>query len=94
MPDAHATAAIAVRLVYLARLREAFGLAGEEVSLARDDASLGSLLALLRGRGGSFARELAAGRVVRIAVNHDVVAADAPLHDGDEVALLPPVTGG
>jgi molybdopterin synthase catalytic subunit len=30
----------------------------------------------------------------RIAVNADVVGADAPLSDGDEVALLPPVAGG
>ena len=28
------------------------------------------------------------------AVNHAYVAPDAPLHDGDEVALIPPVSGG
>jgi molybdopterin synthase sulfur carrier subunit len=38
--------------------------------------------------------ELAPGRAVRVAVNHALVAVDSPVRDGDEVALLPPVTGG
>lgn len=29
-----------------------------------------------------------------LAVNHEFASADAVLHDGDEVALLPPVSGG
>ncbi|MEJ2186126.1 MAG: MoaD/ThiS family protein [Gemmatimonadota bacterium] len=29
-----------------------------------------------------------------VAVNRDYAALDAPLHDGDDVALLPPVAGG
>lgn len=28
------------------------------------------------------------------AVNHDYVAMDTPIKDGDEVAFFPPVTGG
>jgi molybdopterin converting factor small subunit len=31
---------------------------------------------------------------VRIAVNHALVGVDSAVGDGDEVALLPPVTGG
>ena len=30
----------------------------------------------------------------RFAVNLDYVQADATLHDGDELALIPPVSGG
>jgi len=37
---------------------------------------------------------LAEGRQVVIARNHDYVTADEPLSDGDEVALIPPVSGG
>jgi molybdopterin synthase sulfur carrier subunit len=48
----------------------------------------------LRERGGAWSRELASGRAVRVAVNHELVAADAPVREGDEIALLPPVTGG
>jgi len=31
---------------------------------------------------------------VRIAVNHDVAQPNTAVRPGDEVALLPPVTGG
>jgi molybdopterin converting factor subunit 1 len=37
---------------------------------------------------------LAEGRRVVIARNHEYVTADEPLSDGDEVALIPPVSGG
>lgn len=32
--------------------------------------------------------------VIRLAVNQSYVPVDAPLHDGDEVALITPVSGG
>ena len=93
MPDSR-TSAITVQLVYLARLREAFGCAGESLTLPGADPTVGTLLAVLRERGGNFRLELGAGRAVRVAVNHALVATDARLGDGDEVALFPPVTGG
>lgn len=37
---------------------------------------------------------VAEGRQLVIARNHEYVEADAPLADGDEVALIPPVSGG
>jgi MoaE-MoaD fusion protein len=37
---------------------------------------------------------IAGGRQVVIAKNHDYVTPDEPLADGDEVALIPPVSGG
>jgi len=86
--------AITVQLVYLARLRETFGRGGEALTLPSADCSVAALLDVLREREGSFGLELAAGRAVRVAVNHALVGTDAMLRDGDEVALFPPVTGG
>ena len=83
-----------VTIVYLARLREAFGTPGEEVELPPDVTTAGALRSWLAARGGAFDRELAAGRAVRVAVNHDLASPATPLHAGDEVALFPPVTGG
>jgi molybdopterin synthase catalytic subunit len=37
---------------------------------------------------------IAEGRSVVIAKNGEYVTSDAPLVDGDEVALIPPVSGG
>lgn len=86
---------VTVRLVYLARLREAFASAGESFAIAGAEApTVATLLDALRARGGAFATELRAGRPVRVAVNHAVASPDAPVQEGDEVALFPPVTGG
>jgi molybdopterin synthase sulfur carrier subunit len=93
MPDTR-TAAGTITLVYLARLREAFGTPGETVTLPDGVATAGALQSWLAGRGGAWAAELASGRAVRVAVNHDMARADTPLRGGDEVALFPPVTGG
>jgi sulfur-carrier protein len=83
-----------VQLVYLARLRETLGLSAECVELPREVATVSSLLAWLRDRGGAWAAELAPGRAVRVAVNHDLARGETPVRTGDEVALFPPVTGG
>ena len=82
-----------IRLLYFARLREVFGLDQENLELP-SSATLTDLLEALRGRGGVWAQELAAGRAFRMAVNQDIAGPDASLHEGDEVAILPPVTGG
>lgn len=82
-----------VTLVYLARLREAFGRAGEPLQIA-SPATVGTLLDTLRARGGAWAVELAEGRAFRIAVNHEVATPATRIAAGDEVALFPPVTGG
>ena len=81
------------KVLYLARLREALGRGAEQVELPADS-SVATLLDALRGRGGPWAAELAAGRAVRVAVNQEMTDPAATLRDGDEVALFPPVTGG
>ncbi|MEO8741015.1 MAG: molybdopterin converting factor subunit 1 [Casimicrobiaceae bacterium] len=83
-----------VRLVYLARLREALGSSGESIHLPGDVSTVSALRAWLSRRGGAWTHELAPGRALRVAVNHDLATADTPVRAGDEVALFPPVTGG
>ena len=88
------THAVRVRLVYLARLREAFASSGETLEVRADGPTVGDVVTALRTRGGAFGVELAAGRAVRFAVNHRLARADHAVADGDEVAIFPPVTGG
>jgi molybdopterin synthase sulfur carrier subunit len=83
-----------VTVVYLARLREAFGMASERLEPPAGVGTVGALRSWLATRGGAWATELAAGRAVRVAVNHDVADADTAIRAGDEIALFPPVTGG
>ncbi len=91
MPD---TPAIKIDVVYLARLREAFGVGSERVEPPQGVATARALREWLAARGGVWASELAPGRAVRMAVNHDLAGPEAPLRAGDEVAFFPPVTGG
>jgi len=91
MRDASATT---ITVVYLARLREAFGVTREEIEPPTGIATVGALREWLAARGGTWSSELAPGRAVRIAVNHEVANAKTPIRAGDEIALFPPVTGG
>ena len=81
-----------LRVLYFARLRERFGVAEESLDCAGGTVS--DLLAQLRARGGAWAEELAAGRTFRVAVDQSIVPLDAPIREGAEVAIFPPVTGG
>ena len=83
-----------IRLLYFARLREALGLSRESLDLPQPVRDVGGLLAFLRTRGTQWETALAEGKSVRIAVNQTMAAEDTAVHDGDEVALFPPVTGG
>jgi molybdopterin synthase sulfur carrier subunit len=83
-----------IQLVFLAGLREALGSAGESLALPGSVSSIAELRAHLAARGGAWGEQFAPRRNVRAAVNKDMVAASAAIHEGDEVAFFPPVTGG
>lgn len=83
-----------LQLRYFARLREAFGLAEESLDVPEGVTSVAGLLAHLAARGGAWAEELAGGRIYRVALDQELADFSAPLHDGAEVAIFPPVTGG
>ncbi len=76
------------RLLYFASLREAAGTAEERIDAS--EADLRTLYARLAARHGfAWAPER-----LRVAVNGAFVDWDRPLVDGDEIAFLPPVSGG
>lgn len=83
-----------ITLLYFARLREALGTGREELALPSGIGTLGGLRAHLAQRGEAWAKEMAAGRNLRAAVNQDIATTDTPVKDGDEIAFFPPVTGG
>ena len=72
-----------------------FAAAREAAGTGRDDvpgATVGEVLDVAVGRyGDAFAAVLARCKVWR---NGDEATRDEPVADGDEVAVLPPVSGG
>ena len=79
---------IQVTVLYFASLRDASGCASESVSTDAGDA--GSLYAALRARHGfTMAPER-----LRVAIDGAFVPWTTRLHEGAEIAFLPPVSGG
>ena len=86
-----------VRVLYFGVLKDVLSSNGEVVALP-EGATVAGLMELLRNGNGIDHRAESAGHPVwsalAVAVNREYATASAVLHDGDEVALLPPVSGG
>ncbi|MFO0576272.1 MAG: molybdopterin converting factor subunit 1 [Polyangia bacterium] len=82
--------AIIVRIRYFAHLRERLRRESETLTLA-DGRRVADLLDELSARYEPIS---GARKSVQVAVNQEVVQHDRVLRDGDEIALIPPVSGG
>lgn len=86
-----------VRLLTFGVLRDRVGGPGETVELP-EGATVGELLEILRGRTSNPSRSSGVDeglwRSLAVAVNREYASQAAVLCEGDEVALLPPVSGG
>jgi molybdopterin converting factor subunit 1 len=87
-----------VKVLYFGVLRDVFGAADETTELD-DDATVADLLRNLRGRTSNNAMaepnvDERLWRSIAVAVNREYASTSIVLREGDEVALLPPVSGG
>lgn len=81
---------VRVQVLFFGRLKELIGRPEDSIELA-DASTIEQLFALYAARHPDLAKyrpSLVASR------NQEFAAWDAPLHSGDEVAFLPPVSGG
>jgi molybdopterin synthase sulfur carrier subunit len=81
------------KVVFFASLREATGHSEVQVDIDQG-VRLPQLMAQLQGLLTPSAYEAITAENVRIALNHEFVESDALFNPGDEIAFLPPVTGG
>ena len=79
-----------VRVLYFGVLKDVFGRGVEEMELA-EGASVADLIGACRGR---YAGVSEIWDSMAVAVNQEYARAVVVLREGDEVALLPPVSGG
>jgi molybdopterin converting factor subunit 1 len=79
-----------VRVLYFGVLKDVTGHSRVEMEL-KDGTSVADLLARHRG---STAAEGSIWNSIAVAVNQEYARVGDVLKDGDEVALLPPVSGG
>ncbi|HEY0263789.1 MAG TPA: molybdenum cofactor biosynthesis protein MoaE [Granulicella sp.] len=79
-----------VRVLYFGVLRELAGSGGAEMELPEE----ASVATLLHSQQEAIAADELLWSSLAVAVNQEYAQAGTRLHDGDEVALLPPVSGG
>lgn len=79
-----------VNVLYFGTLKDLFASEREPIDLP-DGATVDSLLSLLRAQ---TSKQSDVWRTLAVAVNQEYAALSTTLRDGDEVALLPPVSGG
>ncbi|HYD56315.1 MAG TPA: molybdopterin converting factor subunit 1 [Burkholderiales bacterium] len=83
-----------VKVLFFASVKERLGTEAEELELPAAVSTVAALRAHLRARGGAYEEVFAEKRLVKAAVNQDMVPSSAGIKSGDEVAFFPPVTGG
>jgi molybdopterin converting factor subunit 1 len=79
-----------LRVLFFGVLKDRFGAEHDDVELA-EPASVADLISVLRPDTSNLSPVWSS---LAVAVNRVYATRDTPLRDGDEVALLPPVSGG
>lgn len=85
-----------VKVLYFASAREAIGKREEEIELATssDAAKKHTLSDLREALCALYPAASASIRAITLARNLEYASDDVELCDGDEVALIPPISGG
>ena len=83
-----------LKVLFFARIKEELDCPGLELPWGETVADLDQLQEQLCTDGGPRWRDVLSGSNVIRAVNQAVVTGNVSLHDGDEIAFFPPVTGG
>ncbi len=83
-----------MRVKYFAWVRERIGKAEETLDPPPGVRTVSDLIGWLAGRGEGYAHAFEAPRVIRAAIDHAHVRADATIAGAQEIAFFPPMTGG
>jgi molybdopterin synthase sulfur carrier subunit len=83
-----------MKVLYFAWVRERVGKAEEVVEPPAAVRTVGELIQWLKDRGDEYANAFAKPSVIRAAIDHVHVKADAAIAGAREIAFFPPMTGG
>lgn len=83
-----------MKVRYFAWLRERLGRDGDEVTPPDTVATVADFIDWLAERDEGFALATANRKLIRAAIDDELVDHDTPLAGTDNVALFPPMTGG
>ena len=83
-----------VKILYFSWIKHLIGKSSEEYSLQDNIATIHDLISQLRQLDNGYQKAFANIDSIKIAINQEFATIDHPIHDGDEIAFFPPVTGG
>ena len=83
-----------IKVLYFARIKEAVNYSTEEIDLPSEIVTITALKNWLALRGDVWANLFDGKQIVRAAINHTLVDDLATIQANDEVAIVPPGTGG
>jgi sulfur-carrier protein len=83
-----------MKLLYFAWVRERVGKPEEEIEPPAGVRTVGELVAWLSARGEEYAYAFENAKIIRAAIDHTHVKADAQIAGAREIAFFPPMTGG
>ena len=83
-----------MKVKYFAWVRERVGKAEEMIEPPANVRTVGELIAWLSDQGETYAYAFEKPKVIRAAIDHAHVQADAAIAGAREIAFFPPMTGG
>lgn len=83
-----------IQVLFFGSVRSRLGVDAIELSVHEAGETAQELRDRLAARGGAWADVLGEDERVLVAINQQVTGAQSTIEDGDEIAFMPPVTGG
>jgi len=84
-----------LKLLFFASLREQFGFSQKEITLSKQVRSAEEfLLDMSKQSGGEWVNLFENKNMYKLAINQKLCSWKDPIHEGDELAIFPPITGG
>ena len=84
-----------LKLLFFASLRERFEFSQKEISLTKQVRTAEEfLLDMSKQIGGDWVDLFENKNMYKLAINQELSSWKDPIHEGDELAIFPPITGG
>ena len=84
-----------LKLLFFASLREQFEFSQKEISLKNQVRTAEEfLLDMSKQSGGEWVSLFENKNMYKLAINQELCSWKDPIHEGDELAIFPPITGG
>ena len=84
-----------LKLLFFASLREQFEFSQKEITLSKKVGTTEEfLLDMSKQSGGEWVHLFENKNMYKLAINKELSSWKDPIHEGDELAIFPPITGG